>query len=79
MIWTEESAALLWRAYQAGTAAQVLADRIRIQPDTHLCDAGCGVGALSLELARRGFDVTALDISPVVLAQLPEPKWMAKR
>ena len=36
-----------------------------------MCDAGCGVGALSLELARRGFRVTALDISPVALGQLP--------
>ena len=73
MIWTEESAALLWRAYREGTAKQTLADRItpEIKPDARICDAGCGVGALSLEMAQRGFCVTALDISPVALGQLP--------
>ena len=73
MIWTEESAALLWRAYSEGTAAQMLADWIapQLSPGAHVCDAGCGVGALSLELARRGFRVTALDINPIALAQLP--------
>src|SRR5690349_9509299 len=27
-------------------------------------DAGCGTGLFSLALARRGFDVTAVDIAP---------------
>ena len=73
MIWTEESAALLARAYREGTAAKTLADWIapQLSPGAHVCDAGCGVGALSLELARCGFYVTALDISPVALGQLP--------
>ena len=72
MIWTEESAALLARAYRHGTAAQTLAERIapRLAKGAHICDAGCGVGALSLALARRGCRVTALDISETALAQL---------
>ncbi|MDQ7903054.1 class I SAM-dependent methyltransferase [Phytohabitans sp. ZYX-F-186] len=30
-------------------------------------DAGCGTGDLALALARRGYDVTAVDISPVAI------------
>ncbi len=36
-------------------------------PDLHgqrLLDAGCGTGALSIEAARRGAEVVAIDISP---------------
>ena len=72
MIWTQESAALLSRAYRYGAAAKTLCERIALQINSgaHVCDAGCGVGALSLELARRGYHVTAMDISEVPLAQM---------
>jgi magnesium-protoporphyrin O-methyltransferase len=33
-----------------------------------LLDAGCGTGALALEAARRGAEVTAVDIAPSLLA-----------
>ena len=32
-----------------------------------LLDAGCGTGALSVEAARRGADVTAIDVSPTLV------------
>ncbi|NMO52732.1 class I SAM-dependent methyltransferase [Actinoplanes sp. TBRC 11911] len=32
-------------------------------------DAGCGSGTLSLELARRGFEVTGVDVSRVAIEQ----------
>ncbi len=44
---------LLRRAYVSGT---------------ELLELGCGTGTLSFPLARRGFQVTALDISPVAIA-----------
>ncbi|MBR0934166.1 magnesium protoporphyrin IX methyltransferase [Bradyrhizobium jicamae] len=33
-----------------------------------LLDAGCGTGALSIDAARRGADVVAVDISPTLVA-----------
>ena len=37
-----------------------------------LLDAGCGTGALAIEAARRGADVTAIDISPKLVALAAE-------
>ena len=43
-------------------------------------DAGCGTGALALEAARRGADVTAVDLSPtlVELARERAPRELGK-
>ena len=35
-------------------------------------DAGCGTGALAIEAARRGADVTAIDLSPQLVALAQE-------
>lgn len=37
-----------------------------------LLDAGCGTGALSLEAARRGAEVVAIDVSPTLIALAQE-------
>ncbi|WP_414833749.1 magnesium protoporphyrin IX methyltransferase [Afifella sp. YEN Y35] len=37
-----------------------------------LLDAGCGTGALSLEAARRGGDIVAIDLSPSLVALAKE-------
>ena len=46
-----------------------------------LLDAGCGTGALSVEAARRGCQVTAIDLSPTLvgLAAERQPKDLAGR
>lgn len=36
--------------------------------DARLLDAGCGTGALAVEAARRGAVVTAIDLSPTLVA-----------
>ena len=33
-----------------------------------ILDAGCGTGALSIELARRGAEIVAIDLSPTLVA-----------
>jgi magnesium-protoporphyrin O-methyltransferase len=43
----------------------------QLPPDLNGCrilDAGCGTGSLSIELARRGADVLAVDLSPNLIA-----------
>ncbi len=34
---------------------------LKLEPGSHICDLCCGVGRHSLELARRGFQVTSVD------------------
>ena len=47
---------------------QALADALP-HPPARILDAGAGTGALSLLAAELGFDVTAFDLSPGMLAQ----------
>jgi len=72
MIWTEESARLLERAYRTGSAVQTMLDWIvpRLNPDAHVCDAGCGVGALSRALTRHAAHVTAIDKNATAITML---------
>jgi len=44
----------------------------RLPAGAHVCDAGCGLGYLALQLARRGFPVTAVDLSADALSVLRE-------
>ena len=38
-------------------------DRLNIAPGTKLLDVGCGAGQLTLPAARRGINVTGLDLA----------------
>jgi 2-polyprenyl-3-methyl-5-hydroxy-6-metoxy-1,4-benzoquinol methylase len=39
-------------------------ERVELEPDARVLDVACGHGRHSLELARRGFAVTGVDLSP---------------
>jgi ubiquinone/menaquinone biosynthesis C-methylase UbiE len=40
----------------------------RLNPGDRVLDLGCGTGALAVELARKGMEVTGVDISPAMLS-----------
>lgn len=49
-------------------------------PGPRILDAGCGTGRVAIELARRGFEVTGLDIDPGMLGaarrKAPDLPWI---
>ncbi len=47
--------------------AGILASKFEDPSEAGICDAGCGLGFLSLALAERFGHVTAIDISPIAL------------
>ncbi len=61
------------QAFTTGTEQEVdfLVDALALRPGQRVLDVGCGPGRHSLALARRGFDVLGIDLSPdfVALAQ----------
>ena len=72
--WTEESAAF-WADSAAYTRSyDLLAERasVHLPPDGTVFEGGCGLGHLSLALAKRGYAVTAMDLSPLPLRYLRE-------
>ncbi len=46
-----------------------LVERLNLAPGSSILEIGCGTGRHSVELARRGFKVTGIDISAGMLAQ----------
>jgi SAM-dependent methyltransferase len=58
-------------AFTKHTRAEVdfLIGELGLRPGAAILDVGCGTGRHAIELARRGFAVTALDISAGMLAE----------
>jgi SAM-dependent methyltransferase len=46
-----------------------LLEELTLQPGSSILDVGCGTGRHSIELAKRGYVVTGLDLSAEMLAQ----------
>ena len=63
--WNADTIRLMIDASEHASYNRELAALIgrQLSPDSHVCDAGCGLGYLSLELAGRVRRVTAVDIS----------------
>jgi SAM-dependent methyltransferase len=61
--WTDESIRYRIAAAETGMMEETIARHIgaHLPRDSHVCDAGCGLGHLSLELASRFRQVTAVD------------------
>ena len=69
MKWTEESIRMMETAASRSVYYDALADMIcaSLPAGSRVCDAGCGLGHLSLALAARGMRVTAVDTSSAAL------------
>ena len=67
--WTEASAAFWEDSAKYTKSYDRLADRAaaHLVPDGTVFEGGCGLGHLSLALSRRGYAVTAMDLSPLPL------------
>ena len=72
--WTDEMIAFMKDAAAAGSYQKELSAWIceKLPQAGHVCDAGCGLGFLSLQLAAQYPKVTAADISDQALAVLRE-------
>ena len=70
--WTEKSVRWYAEAVKYTGFDKELSEHILsfLPNDETVCDLGCGIGYLALELARRGYDVTAVDHDAVALAWL---------
>lgn len=70
--WTDDMISFMQDAANFGSYQQELADWIcgALPAVKHVCDAGCGLGFLSVRLAERFETVTAADISGQALSNL---------
>jgi ubiquinone/menaquinone biosynthesis C-methylase UbiE len=52
---------------RTGAQVEFAIQALRLEPGAHVLDIACGVGRHSIELARQGYHVTGLDLSPALL------------
>ena len=71
--WFFDARALVYskNGFTKNTVAEVdfLIEELHIPPGGTVFDVGCGTGRHSIELARRGYAVTGLDLSSEMLAR----------
>lgn len=74
--WTEDTVRFREDAALYNGMEKKLADELsrRIPKDASVCDLGCGLGFLGLELADLGYSVTAVDIDDLALEVLEKNK-----
>jgi SAM-dependent methyltransferase len=57
-----------------------LVDALLGGPPARVLDAGCGTGRVAIELARRGYETTGVDVDPALLdrarAKAPALEWI---
>lgn len=70
--WTPEMVRFMQDAEEHTDYYQLLARRLSVyfSPRAHICDAGCGLGGLSVALLPYAGKVTAVDVSPEAIAAL---------
>jgi ubiquinone/menaquinone biosynthesis C-methylase UbiE len=61
-----------WRAGERELDALLRRLGLAVEPGSRVMDVGCGIGRLTRVLARRAAHVTAVDISPEMLARAQE-------
>lgn len=60
---------LVWQSIATATTRRAILSALRVLPDMHIADVGCGYGALLFDLvAMHKVKVTGIDNSPTVLA-----------
>ena len=83
MIWTEESIAFLRDAAAMSDYYRVITGKIapHLPENAHVCDAGCGIGELSIALAPYCRHVTAVDADELAVKTLEShrPERVAAR